>query len=150
MGELANGVKSATRKARVPARFAGKRLVFDELKKRGFDAQLGPREHEMLVRAANSPPTRVWVKTAHVTPWYVRRANFGGCLANQVTVFVLIGLEKNSTSARFFVVKNEHLLANFRATANWESTRKSSNRKAYGYIDSKSVKQYEDNWMILR
>jgi len=150
MGELANGVKSATRKSRVPARFSGKHLVFDELKKRGFDAQLGPREHEMLVRAADSPPTPIRVKTAHVTPWYVRRANFVGRLANQVTVFVLIGLEGNSRSARFFVVKNEDLLAQFRATANWESTRKSSNRKAYGYIDSRSVEKYEDNWMILR
>ena len=150
MSEIANGTNKTNRKSRVPSGFAGRHLVFGELKKRGFDAQLGPREHEMLVRAGDSPPLPVRVKTAHVTPWYVRRANFVGRLANQVTVFVLIGPEGNSRSARFFVVKNEDLLAQFRTTANWESTRKSSNRKAYGYIDSKSVEQYEDNWMILR
>jgi hypothetical protein len=49
----------------------------------------------MLVRAGDSPPMPIRVKTAHVTPWYVRRANFVGRLANQVTVFVLIGLEGN-------------------------------------------------------
>jgi hypothetical protein len=92
MGELADGVKSATRKSRVAARFAGKHLVFDELKKRGFDAQLGPRENEMLVRAGDSPPTRVQVKTASVTPWCVRRPSVLGHLANQVTVLVLLGL----------------------------------------------------------
>jgi hypothetical protein len=42
--------------------------VFDELKKRGFDAQLGCRGHEMLVHAGDSTPRRIQVKTAHVTP----------------------------------------------------------------------------------
>jgi hypothetical protein len=149
MGELASGPNRTRRKRRVPAGFASKHLVFGELKKRGFDAQLGPREHEMLVRAGDSPPMPVRVKTVHVTPWYVQRASFVGRLANQVTVFVLIGLEGNSESARFFVVRNKDLMAYFRHTVNWQGVRKQPNKKVYGYIDSKSVEQYEDNWDIL-
>jgi hypothetical protein len=148
MGELANGRNRTKRNSRVPTGFAAQHLVFGELKKRGFDVQPGPREL-MLVRASVSPPTPVRVKTAHVTPWYVRRASFVGGLANQVTVFVLIGLEGNSKSARFFVVKNADLIAHFRQTAKPESARKSYNRRSYGYIDYKSVEKYEDNWKIL-
>jgi hypothetical protein len=79
------------RKSRPPTSFAGKHLVFGELKERGFDAQLGPREHEMIVRAGHSPPMRIQVKTTHSTLWYVRHTSFVGSLANEVTVFVLLG-----------------------------------------------------------
>jgi hypothetical protein len=147
MGQLVNGAKRTTRKSRLPA--AGRHLVLG-LKKRGFDAQLGLREHEMLVRTCSSLPTPVRVKTAHVTRWYDRRASFVGRLANQVTVFVLIGLEGNSKSVRFFVVKNGDLLVHFRSTENLEGTHKQTDKKVYGYIDSKSVEKYEDNWVILR
>jgi hypothetical protein len=149
MGELANVAGRTRRKSRIPAGFAGKHLVFGELIKRGFEAQLGPRKHELLVRAGDSPPRPIRVKTAHVTPWYDRRANFAGRLANQVTVFVLIGLEGNSRSVRFFVVKNGDLLTHFRQTALWEGVRKLTNKKTHGYIDSKSVEKYEDNWALL-
>jgi hypothetical protein len=149
MREIANGTKKTNRKSRVPSGFAGRDLVFSELKKRGFDAQLGPREHEMLVRAGDSPPTPIRVKTAHVTPWYVRWTSFVGHLANQVTVFVLIGLDVNPKSARFFVVRNGDLMAYFRPMANGQGVRRQRNRKAYGYIDSESVEKYENNWVIL-
>jgi hypothetical protein len=145
----ANGARRTRRKSHIPAGFAGKHLVFGELKKRGFDAQLGPREHEMLVRAGDSPQRPIRVKTAHVAPWYDRRASFVGRLANQVTVFVLIRLEGNSKSVRFFVVKNGDLLTHFRPTAIWEGVRRLTNKKTYGYIDSKSVEKYEDNWALL-
>jgi hypothetical protein len=54
MGELANGVKRTRRKSRVPARFSGKDLVFEELKKRGFDAQLSPGN----MKCSSGRPTR--------------------------------------------------------------------------------------------
>jgi hypothetical protein len=147
MREIVSGTNKTNRKSRVPSGFAGRHLVFGELKKRGFDAQLGPGEREMLVRAGNSPPTPIRVKTAHLTPWYVRWTSFVGHLANQVTVFVLIGLEGNLKSARFFVVRNRDLTSYFHPTANGQ--RKQPNKKAYGYIDAKSVEKYEDNWALL-
>jgi hypothetical protein len=124
--------------------------VFGELKERGFDAQLGPREHEMLVRAGDSPPMRIRVKTTHSTPWYVRRRTFVGSLANEVTVFVLLGLEGNAKSARFFVAKNRDLEAHFRVASNCEGISKPPNIRSYGYIDYEFVEKYEDNWGILR
>jgi hypothetical protein len=148
MSEIANGTHKSKRKPRVPAGFAGERLVFDELRKRGFDAQLGRRGHEMLFRAGDSPPMRVHVKTANVTPWYVRRPSLVGHLANQVTVLVLLGPDSNPRSVRFFVITNRDLSAHFRQTANWESTR-NSKRRAYGYLDCNSLEKYEDNWAIL-
>jgi hypothetical protein len=96
-------------KSRVPSGFAGERLALGELKRRGFHAQLGPRGHGMFVRARDSPSRRIQVKTDDVTPWYVRRKCFVGCLANQVTVFVLLGLQTNLKTARFFLVKTEIL-----------------------------------------
>jgi hypothetical protein len=150
MSEVADGTNKTNRKSRVPAGFAGQHLVFGELKKRGFDAQLGPRDNEMLVRVGDAPPTPIRVKTAHVTPWYVRWASFVGHLADQVTVFVLIGFDGNPKSARFFVARNRDLMAYFRPTANGQGVRKQSSRKVYGYIDSKSVEKYEDNLVILR
>jgi hypothetical protein len=148
MAERANAAKRTSRKSRVSSGFAGERLVFGELKKRGFDARFGPRGHEMLVGTGN-PPTRVQVKTAHVTPWYVRQLSFLGGHANQVTVFVLIGPEGNPKSARFFVIKNEDLPVCFRPTAIREGVCEPTNKKTYGYIDRKSVERFEDNWEAL-
>ena len=150
MSEIANGTNRTERKSRVPADFAGEHLVFGELKKRGFDAQVGPREHEMLVRAGDSPPTPIQVKTVHVTPWYVRHASFVGSLADKVTVLVLLGIGRNTKSARFFIAKNEDLIVKIRLTTNCKGVSEPSKRLAYGYIDCKSVEQYEDNWDILR
>jgi len=148
MSEIATGTNKTKRKPRVPTGVAGKRLVFDELKKRGFDAQLGRRGHEMLIRMDGSPPTRVQVKTANVTRWYIRRPSLVGHLANQVTVLVLLGLQRNPNSARFFVIRNRDLSAHFRQAANWEGAR-NSKRRVYGYLDCNVLEQYEDNWTIL-
>jgi hypothetical protein len=146
----ATGTSKIRRKSRPPTSFAGKHLVFGELKERGFDAQLGPREHEMLVRAGDSPPMRIQVKTTHSTPWYVRHTSFVGSLANEVTVFVLLGLEGNAKSARFFVAKNRDLAAHFRVASNCEGIGEPPNIRSYGYIDYKFVEKYENNLDILR
>jgi hypothetical protein len=44
------------RKSRISASSAHENLVLGELLRRGFDAQLGPTEHEVLVRAGDSLP----------------------------------------------------------------------------------------------
>ena len=85
--------------ARTPT---GERLAMDELSRRGFEAQLSDRkEHVLLVRAGDSAPKPVQVKTVHSTPWYVRRARFDGRRADQVTVYVLLRLERGVKSARY-------------------------------------------------
>ncbi len=93
----------------------------------------------MLVRAGNSLPKAVQVRTVYSTPWYVRRASFAK-RADQVAVYVLLGAER-MRPARFFVVKNGDLVSQIRQPPTW---------KAFGLIDIKSVEKYEDNWDILR
>jgi hypothetical protein len=113
-----------------------------ELLRRGFDVQLSDRkEHLLLVQAGDSAPKPVQVKTVHSTPWYVRRASFAGSAVDQVTVYVLLEVERGIRSTRFFVAKNSDLAAQFRQPP-------TSN--PIGFIDAKSVEQYEDNWEILR
>ena len=96
-------------------------------------------EYDLLVRAGDSPPKPVQVRTVHSTPWYVRCASFVEA-SDQVTVYVLLGAERMQ-SARFFVARNGDLASQFRQPPTW---------KAFGFIDVKSVEKYEDNWDILR
>ena len=139
MSETADGRNGRKPKARTPS---GERVVMDELSRRGFEAQLSDRkEHVLLVRAGDSAPKPVQVKTVHSTPWYVRRASFDGRLADQVTVYVLLGLERGGKSARFFVARNRDLAAQFR---------RPPTSNPIGLIDAKSVEKYENNWEILR
>jgi hypothetical protein len=93
MSEIADG--KITRKSRVSASSAGENLVLSELLRRGFDAQLGPRKHEVLVRAGDRPPAAIQVKAAHSPPWYVRSASLLGAHADDVRVLALLGIEKN-------------------------------------------------------
>jgi hypothetical protein len=51
------------------------------------------------------------------------------------------GIEGSAKCARFFLVKNSDLAAQFRQPSNW---------KAFGLIDAKTVERYENNWDILR
>jgi hypothetical protein len=142
MSETADKKKRRKRKYHVTAESTGKRLVTAELLRRGFDAELAGasyKKHDMLVWVGNSAPRPIQIKTVHSTPWYVRRASFAKH-ADQVTVYVLLGAETTSP-ARFFVVKNSDLAAQFRQPPTW---------KAFGFIDAKSVEKYEDNWDILR
>jgi hypothetical protein len=139
MGGTAGGKNRRKRKSRVPA---GEDLVIGELLRRGFEAQLSDRkEHVLLVQAGHGAPKPIQVKTVHSTPWYVRRASFARSAADQVTVYVLLGLERGIWSARFFVARNIDLAAQFRQPP-------TSN--PIGFIDAKFVEKYEDNWEILR
>jgi hypothetical protein len=129
------------RKSRLSPSRAGEILVIGELLRRGFDAKLGPNKHEILVRAGDSLPKPIQVKVVLATPWYVRRASFVGDVADQITVLVLLGVERTTKSARFFVAKNSDLTARFRWPSTW---------REYAFIDAKSVESYEGNWDILR
>ena len=148
MGEIANGTNRTRRKSRAPSQFAGEHLVFREFRRRGFDAQLGPRKHEMLVGTRDSLPTRLQVKTAHMTPWYVRRASFVGRLASQVTVLVLLELNKARNPLNSSWSKTRTSQSIFASPRIGKMFAKSS-RKGYGYIDFKSVEKYEDSWGIF-
>ncbi len=132
------------RRSRIPAGPAGARLVRDELLRRGFDAQLAARytkKYDVLVGLYGSPPKPVHVRTVHVGPWYVRSSHFVGAFAHQVTIYVLIDVEKNPNCARFFVTKNSDMETEFRQPPNW---------RKFGLIDIAAVEQYEDNWDLLK
>ena len=144
MSAIAEGKAKKKRRSRLPAGPAGARLVKDELLRRGFDAQLPDRytkKYDVLVGRCGSPPKPVHVRTVHVGPWYVRSSHFDGAGANQVTVYVLLGLEKNPDGARFFVTKNSDVETELRQPPNW---------RKFGFIDIEAVEQYEDNWDILK
>jgi hypothetical protein len=150
MSEIADGKIKRKRKSRVSASSAGENLVLSELLRREFDAQLGPREHEVLVRAGGRPPAPIQVKAAHSPPWHVRNASLLEDHADDVTVLALLGIEKTKKSARFFVAKDSDLAAQFAGRRVGKIIREPSNRRAYGYIDFNSVEKYEDNWDILK
>jgi hypothetical protein len=142
MRETADEKKRRRRKYPVTAESTGKHLVMTELQRRGFEAEFAGasyEKHDMLVRARGSPPRPIRITTVHSAPWYVRSDLFAR-RADHVTVYVLLGVE-TETTARFFVVKNGDLAAQFRQPPSW---------KAFGFIDVKSAEQYEDNWDILR
>ena len=97
------------------------------------------REARHACSGARVRPKPIRIKTVHSAPWYVRGDLFAK-RADQVTVYVLLGVE-TATPARFFVVKNSDLAAQFRQPPTW---------KAFGFIDVKSVEKYEDNWDLLK
>jgi hypothetical protein len=137
MGESEGGKNRRKRKSRGPV---GEHLVMGELLRRGFDAQLSNHEeHVVLVRAGDSPPKAVQLRTVYSTPWYVRCASFSK-RADQVAVYVLLRAERMGP-ARFFVAKNGDLVSQVRQPPTW---------RAFGLIDAMSIEQYEDDWDILR
>jgi hypothetical protein len=113
-----------------------------ELQRRGFEAEFAGasyEKHDMLVRARGSQPRPIRITTVHSVPRYVRWDLFAK-RADQMTVYVLLGAQ-TETPARFFVVKNSDLAAQFRQPLTW---------KAFGFIDVESVEKYEDSWDILK
>ncbi len=141
MRETADDENRRKRNYHVTAESIGRHLVMAELLGRGFEAELAGASYEkrdMLVWVRDLSPKRIQIKTVRSPPWYVRRASFAK-RADQVTVYVLLGAEA-ATPARFFVVKNSDLVAQFRQPPTW---------KVFGFIDVELVEKYEDNWDIL-
>jgi hypothetical protein len=144
MREMSNEDKRRRRERLGPTNSAGEYLVIGELLRRGFDVEFaipGSRGYDLLVCSRGSSPQRIRVTTVHREPWYVRASGLVGVSADQVTVYVLLGVERRSESPRFFVVKNNCLMAKLRQPPNW---------KAFGFIDAKTLEKYEDGWDILR
>jgi hypothetical protein len=143
MREISDETKRRRRERLGPTNSTGEYLVMGELLRRGFDAAFaipGSRGYDLLVCSRGSSPQRIRVTTVHRAPWYVRASSFVGGSADQITVYVLLGVERRSESPRFFVVKNNCLAANLRHPPNW---------KAFGFIDVKTLEKYENNWDIL-
>ena len=114
-----------------------------ELLRRGFEAELAGasyEKHDMLVWVGGSRAETHSHQDRAFGAMVRARATCFAKRADQVTVYVLLGVE-TATPARFFVVKNSDLAAQFRQPPTW---------KAFGFIDAKSVDKYEDNWDILR
>jgi hypothetical protein len=144
MSAIVEGKGKRKRASRIPAGLAGARLVMDELLRRGLDARLADgctNKYDVLIERYGSPPKPVHVRTVHASPWYVRSSHFVGVSAKQITVYVLLGLEKKPDCARFFVTKNGDMETEFRQPPNWLD---------FGFIDVEAVERYEDNWDLLK
>ncbi len=144
MSGVAEGKVKKKRRSRIAAGPVGVRLAMHELLSRGFDARLADsdtKKYDLLVGLYGSPLKPVHVRTVHVAPWYVRSSHFDGAVANQVTVYVLLGLGNNTNCARFFVTKNSDMKSELRQPPNW---------REFSLIDVEAAKQYEDNWDLLK
>jgi hypothetical protein len=144
MSAIAEDKAKKRRRSRLVTGQVGVRLVMDELLSRGFDAQLVScyaQKNDVLVGLYGSPPKPVHVRAVNVGPWYVRRSHFAGDAADQVTVYVLLGLGNNANSARFFVTRNSNLESGLRQPPNWRD---------FGFIDVEAVAPFEDNWDLLK
>ena len=139
MSNIADVKNRRKRKSRAPP---GEDLVIGELLRRGFRGATFRSQGTCPARSGLRLGAKpIQVKTVHSTPWYVRRASFARSPADQVTVYVLLELERGTWSARFFVARNSDLAAQFRQP---------STSNPVGFIDAQSVERYEDNWEILR
>jgi hypothetical protein len=131
------------RRSRIPRSRDGITLVIDELERRGFDAKLGNgfrTNNNVLLVKGGSTLQSVSVRTVHFSPWYVASSIFAGAVDDQVSVYVLLGIEK-SASPRFFLAKNSELQPIFRQPKTWVT---------FGFIDVEAMEKYENNWGVLR
>jgi hypothetical protein len=131
------------RRRRLVAGQVGVRLVMDELSRRGFDARLVSgyaKQNDILVGRYGAAPTLVHVRAVNVGPWYVRSSHFAGTVADQVTVYVLLGLKNDPNCARFFVTRNSNVESGLRQPPNWRD---------FALIDVEVVEPFEDNWDLL-
>ena len=130
MRETADEKKGRRRRYPDTAESTGKHLVMTELLRRGFEAELAGasyEKHDMLVWVGGSRAKPIRIKTVHSAPWYVRGDLFAK-RADQVTVYVLLGVE-TATPARFFVVKNSDLAAQFRQPPTWKALGSSTSNR---------------------
>jgi hypothetical protein len=129
------------RKPGIPTGNAGEYFVMGELLRRGYDAQLADRNtkgYDLLVgRSTDLALRKVQVKSVRVAPWFVRPADFTGDLAQQVTVYVLIGPEAASGPIRYFIAKNQKLVTRLHRPKGW---------KDHAFMSMKAVAEYENRW----
>jgi hypothetical protein len=141
MTDAAQETTKKKRKPGIPTGNAGEYFVMGELLRRGYDAQLADRNtkgYDLLVGRSTDPALRkVQVKTVRAAPWYVKIDNFTGALAQQVTVYVLIGPETASRPIRNFIAKNERLASELHRPKGW---------KDHAFMSIKAVAEYENHW----
>ena len=115
-----------------------------ELLRRGFDAQLADRntkDYDILVGLPTDKVLKkLQVKTVRSAPWYVNNASYSDELANQLTIFVLLGNEKAQKQVRYFMTRNSDVANHVHRPKNWKNN---------GFMPLNALKEYEDRWDIL-
>lgn len=141
---MSNPKPQKKRKSGIPTGNAGEYFVMGELLRRGFDAQLADRntkDYDILVGLSTDKVLKkLQVKTVRSAPWYVKNASYSDELADQLTIFVLLGDEKARKQVRYFITRNSEVAKHVHHPQNWKSN---------GFMSLNAIKQYEGRWDIL-
>lgn len=145
MIEPSKGKPRKPRKSGIPTGNAGEYFVMGELLRREFDAQLADRNtkgYDLLVgKPGDKTLLKVQVKTVRSPPWYVNQASFTNReLADQLTVYVLLGKPDSKKPVRYFIARNRDLAREVSTPANWKSN---------AFMMLKSIAEYEGRWDLL-
>jgi len=132
------------RESGIPTGNAGEYFVMGELLRRGFDAQLADRntrDYDILVGLpADKVLKKLQVKTVRSPPWYVKAASYSGDLADQLTIFVLLGKEKAETQVRYFITRNSEVAEHVHHPENWEKN---------AFMPLKAIQEHENRWDVF-
>lgn len=141
---MSNPEPKKKRKSGIPTGNAGEYFVMGELLRRGFDSQLADRntkDYDILVGLPTDKVLKkLQVKTVRSAPWYVKRASYSYELADQLTIFVLLGNEKAQKQVRYFITRNNEVAKHVHYPQNWKNN---------GFMPLSAIKEYEDRWDIL-
>lgn len=137
-------IQNKKRKSGIPTGNAGEYFVMGELLRRGFDAQLADRntkDYDILVGLPTDKVLKkLQVKTVRSAPWYIKTASYSDELANQLTIFVLLGDEKAQKQVRYFITRNSDVASHIHQPQNWKNN---------GFMPLDALKEYEDRWDIF-
>jgi len=132
------------RKSGIPSGNAGEYFVMGELLRRGFDAQLADRntkDYDILVGLSTDKVLKkLQVKTVRSAPWYVKTTSYSDELADQLTIFVLLGDEKAQKQVRYFITRNREVAQHVHYPQNWKNN---------GFMPLNAIKEYEYRWEIF-
>ncbi len=132
------------RKSGITTGNAGEYFVMGELLRRGFDAQLADRntkDYDILVGLPTDKVLKkLQVKTVRSAPWYVKTASYSDDLADQSTIFVLLGDETAQKRVRYFITRNNEVAGHVHHPQNWKNS---------GFMPLSAVREYEEKWDIL-
>ena len=132
------------RKSGIPTGNAGEYFVMGELLRRGFDAQLADRntkDYDVLVGLPTDKVLKkVQVKTVRSAPWYVKASSYSDELADQLTIFVLLGNENAQKQVRYFITRNRDVAEHVHHPQNWKNN---------AFMPLNAIKDYEDRWELF-
>lgn len=83
---------------------------------------------------------KLQVKTVRSAPWYVKTASYSGDLADQLTIFVLLGAETAEKQVRYFMTRNSEVAKHVHHPENWKSN---------GFMPLNAIKEHEDRWELF-